>query len=123
MSTRKRKNAESNELEVKAKPSKRAKLLSNLWKSQEEALESSGSSQSIPSSSIYRIKGIIGERKDKYLIDWADDSITGEKFKADWVSKWIISDVFLLRYLNRSSARISTKKDMGLINCMLASQE
>lgn len=87
MSFRKRKSVDN--LEITDKPSKRARILSTLWQSQEEGFESSSASRSGSSSSVYRIKGIIGERKGKYLIDWADDPVTGEKFKADWVSEYI----------------------------------
>ena len=70
--------------------SKRAKLSSNLWNSEETVVGITQGGQSSPSSSVYRIKAIIGERSTEYLIDWADDPITGEKFKPDWVSKDIV---------------------------------
>lgn len=69
-------------------PGKRAKPLESSWKS----LDYSSSVIDSPSCSIesttssYQINGIIGEREDEYLIDWADDSITGESFEPDWVS-------------------------------------
>ena len=59
--------------------------MSNLWKSQEESVGTQGSQRN-SSSPVYRIKAIIGERSNEYLIDWADDPITGESFKQDWVS-------------------------------------
>lgn len=65
-------------------PSKRAKLLSNLWQSQESSgssLESQNSQQS-----TYTIRAIIGERIGEYLIDWANNRITGEVYAPDWVS-------------------------------------
>ena len=86
MSSRKRKNSPS--LGTENHLSKRAKLLADLWKSQEESVGTTQESHSNPSSSVYRIKAIIGERQTEYLIDWADDSITGEKFKPDWVSAY-----------------------------------
>ena len=84
MSSRKRKNSAA--LEKEGTLSKRARLLFDLWHSQEEAAGSVENSSSNPSSPVYRIKAIIGERPSEYLIDWADNSITGEKFKTDWVS-------------------------------------
>ena len=83
MSTRKRKNSADPGTEKIL--SKRAKLLSDLWQSQEETIVTTQGSQSNPSSPVYRIKAIIGERSTEYLIDWADDPITGERFKPDWV--------------------------------------
>ena len=84
MSSRKRKNSSIPEKEGTL--SKRARLLSNLWHSQQEAAGSTETSLSNPSSPVYMIKAVIGERPNEYLIDWADDPITGEKFKPDWVS-------------------------------------
>jgi len=83
--SRKRKNRINQEKEGNL--SKRARLLSSLWNSQEEAAHSIETSSSTSSSSVYRIKAIIGERLGEYLIDWADDLISGEKYKADWVRK------------------------------------
>ena len=83
MISRKRKH--SQDLGTEKNLSKRAKLLANLWQSQEESVGSAQGSQSDRSSSVYRIKAIIGERSNEYLIDWADDPITGERFKPDWV--------------------------------------
>lgn len=61
-------------------------MLADLWKSQEETVGTTQGSQSNLSSPVYRIKAIVGERSAEYLIDWADDPITAEKFKPDWVS-------------------------------------
>lgn len=83
MSSRKRRNSPDPGTERTL--SKRARLLSDLWQSQEESVEPTQGSQSNPSSPVYRIKAIIGERSTQYLIDWADDPITGERFKPDWV--------------------------------------
>ena len=83
MSTRKRKNSADPGTEKIL--SKRAKLLSDLWQSQEETVGITQGSQSNPSSPVYRIKAIIGESSTEYLIDWADDPVTGERFKPDWV--------------------------------------
>lgn len=83
MSSRKRKNSPNPGTESTL--SKRAKLLSNLWQIQEKAVETTQGSQSNPSSPVYRIKAIIEESSTEYLIDWADDPITGEKFQPDWV--------------------------------------
>ena len=85
MSFRKRKNSPDSGTEKTL--SKRAKLLSSLWKAQEETVGTTQESQKSPSSPVYRIKAIIGERSNEYLIDWADDPITGERFERDWVSK------------------------------------
>lgn len=84
MSSRKRQSSTIEEKEGKV--SKRARLLSSLWRSQEETVDSVEEILSTPSSAVYRIKAIIGERPGEYLIDWADNPITGESFKADWVS-------------------------------------
>ena len=84
MSSRKRKNSPDPGTEKNL--SKRARLLAELWKSQEETVGTTQGSQSNQSSPVYRIKAIVGERSAEYLIDWADDPITGERFKPDWVS-------------------------------------
>lgn len=44
------------------------------------------------------IKAIIGERPNEYLIDWADDPITGEKFKPDWVSGQSVLQINLIGF-------------------------
>ena len=88
MSTRKRKNSADSGTENIL--SKRAKLLADLWQSQEETAGTTQGSQSSPSSPVYRIKAIIGEKSTEYLIDWADDPITGERFQPDWVRKDIV---------------------------------
>ena len=85
MSTRKRKNSALTG--KKGNPSKRARLLSELWKSREKISENPEQSSSDPPSPVYRIKAIIGEKSREYLIDWADDPIAAEKFKPDWVSR------------------------------------
>ena len=85
MSFRKRKNSPDPGTEKTL--SKRAKLLSSLWEAEDETVGTTQESQKSPSSPVYRIKAIIGERSNEYLIDWADDPITGERFKPDWVSK------------------------------------
>ena len=95
--------------------SKRAKILADLWQSQEESVATTQGSQRNPSSPVYRIKAIIGERPTEYLIDWADDPITGEKFKPDWVSTdsghvllhstlTLVMQLFALVGANRQSA-------------------
>lgn len=77
--------------------SKRAKLLADLWQSQEETVGTTQGSKSNPSTPVYRIKAIIGERSTEYLIDWADNPVTGERFIPDWVSTDI--EHILLRYI------------------------
>ncbi|KAL8936751.1 MAG: hypothetical protein Q9216_004770 [Gyalolechia sp. 2 TL-2023] len=77
MSTRKRRLSPSRALDHQ--PTKRARLLSDLWPS-----ESSHPSQS-SGQSIYTIKAIIGEKPGEYLIDWADNRYTGEAYSPDWV--------------------------------------
>ena len=61
-------------------------------------------SQSHPSSPVYRIKAIIGERPTEYLINWADDPITGEEFKPDWVSTYI--RLVFLHYISTSVVQL-----------------
>lgn len=84
MNSRKRKN--STIPEFGGKLSKRTRLLSTLWDSQEEQVGIPERSRNDSSSPIYKIKAIIGEKPADYLIDWANDPITGEIFKPDWVS-------------------------------------
>ena len=84
MSSRKRKNSPDPGTERNL--SKRAKLLATLWHSQEKTVGTTQRSENDPSNPVYRIQSVIGERSTEYLIDWADDPITGEKFKPDWVS-------------------------------------
>ena len=113
MSSRKRRNSPDQGTENIL--SKRAKLLSNLWESQEEVVGITQGSQSSPSSSVYRIKAIIGERSTEYLIDWADDPITGEKFKPDWVSTDIVH--------SRLAPVIKSLASMIGTDCQIATQE
>ena len=87
MSSRKRKNSAIPGTD--RNPSKRARLFTSLWQSQETTSTSPVESSCSSSGSVYRIKAIIGERPREYLIDWADDPITGEKFKPDWVSIYL----------------------------------
>lgn len=87
MSSRKRKNNTIRGTDESV--SKRARLLSSLWNSQEEETGSSDGFSCRPSSSVYTIKAIIGERPAEYLIDWADDPLTGETFSPDWVSAMV----------------------------------
>ena len=84
--------------------SKRAKLLAALWQSQEETVGATQGSQSNPSTPVYGIKAIIGERSTEYLIEWADDPITGETFIPDWVSTNI--GYILLRYVVASVVQV-----------------
>ena len=116
-SSRKRKN--SLDSGTQRTLSKRAKLLSSLWQSQEEIVGATQSSQSNPSSPVYRIKAIIGERPFEYQIDWADDPITGEKFKPDWVGP-NMRHVFLRSTL---SSMILLFASSGGANGQLATQE
>ena len=102
MSTRKRKNSADPETEKIL--SKRAKLLSDLWQSQEETVGTTQGSQSNPSSPVYRIKAIIGENSTEYLIDWADDPVTGERFKPDWVCIDIV--YVLLHYVTALAVQL-----------------
>ena len=94
MMPRKRKNSAIHGSE--GNPSKRAKLLADLWQSQETSVSSLEKSVANSSAPSYEIKAIIGENRSKYLIDWADDPITGEKFKPDWVSVWFIEYSYLV---------------------------
>ena len=102
MSTRKRKNSADPGTERNL--SKRAKLLSDLWQSQEETGRTTQGSQSNLSSPVYRIKAIIGERSTEYLIDWADDPVTGERFKPDWVCIDVI--YVLLHYVTALAVQL-----------------
>ena len=43
------------------------------------------SSTSYQYSQVYPIKGIIGENSTSYLVDWADNSQTGEAYSPSWV--------------------------------------
>lgn len=103
MSSRKRKNV-SLDPETEKTLSKRAKLLSNLWQSQEESVRTTQGSQSNPSSPVYRIKAIIGERSTEYLIDWADDPTTGERFKPDWQPKKNVNTAAVEAWERRKSS-------------------
>jgi hypothetical protein len=85
MSSRKRKDSTIPEFEGKS--SKRTRLLSTLWNSQSKRTGSSEKSSITQLSPVYKIKAIIGERPAEYLIDWADDQVTGENFVPDWVSE------------------------------------
>ncbi len=85
MNSRKRKDSTIPEFEGKL--SKRTRLLSTLWNPQEEQVGIPERSSNNSSSPVYKIKAIIGERPADYLIDWANDPITGESFNPDWVSQ------------------------------------
>ena len=87
MNTRKRKHSTAGELQQTS--SKRAELLSQLWSSGEKpstADKTSTSSSTNSLGTVDQIEAIIGERGDEYLIDWANDPVTGESFEPDWVS-------------------------------------
>ena len=71
------------------KLSKRARLLSQLWDPEEEVETEIQTSLSESSARTHNIKGIVGERSEEYLIDWADNSVTGEDYEADWVRRII----------------------------------
>ena len=90
MSSRKRKNSA-----ILENLSKRAKLLSQLWQPQDEVAESIERIQSNSSSPDHEINAIIGETPTEYLIDWANDPITEENFKPDWVSTVSIVDNYM----------------------------
>ena len=68
--------------------SKRPRTSSQLsdFQSQSSVPSASPSCSAHSSGTIYEIRGIIGERQGEYLIDWADDPVTGESYDADWVS-------------------------------------
>ncbi|KAL9126486.1 MAG: hypothetical protein Q9217_004468 [Psora testacea] len=105
MNTRKRRHSTATELQQTF--SKRARLLSELWSSLEETDSTSRSSRPSAESSlsiVYKIRGIIGERENEYLIDWTDDPITGESFQPDWQPK-----------ANANSAAVEAWKSRQLI--------
>ncbi|KAL9591999.1 MAG: hypothetical protein Q9179_007161 [Wetmoreana sp. 5 TL-2023] len=80
MSTRKRRISPNQVAEHRR--SKRAQLISALWQPQGE---SDSSHRSNPSQeSIYTIKAIIGEKPGEYLIDWADNTRTGDAYSPNW---------------------------------------
>ncbi|KAL9028570.1 MAG: hypothetical protein Q9196_003089, partial [Gyalolechia fulgens] len=84
MSTRKRRPGPNRV--VDHQPSKRARLLSDLWSSDNcQYTQSTYPSQS-SGQSIYTIRAIIGEKRGEYLIDWADNRYTGEAYSPDWRS-------------------------------------
>ena len=84
MSSRKRKTRTSPE--TVGNSSKRARLLSNLWQSQGQDSGNIDQNRTLFSSPVNNIGAIIGERRNEYLIDWADDPVTGKAFHPDWVS-------------------------------------
>lgn len=102
MSSRKRKNSPS--LGTENHLSKRAKLLADLWKTQEGSVGTTQGSHSNLSSPVYRIKAIIGENPTEYHIDWADNPITGEKFKPDWQPKKNVNTAAVEAWERRKSA-------------------
>lgn len=72
--------------------SKRPRTSSQLldFQSQSSVPSASPSCSAHSSGTVYEIRGIVGERGGEYLIDWADDPVTGESFDADWVSTCIL---------------------------------
>lgn len=42
---------------------------------------------SVSAAPWYKLKSIVGEDETRYLIDWADDEETGEKFEPSWEPK------------------------------------
>lgn len=105
MSTRKRVNSANPRTE--GTHSKRAKLLSGLWVSQGQAVGSLEGSESLSgqsSGSVYHIKAIIGENPSEYLIDWADDPITGKSFEPSWVRSPEFTMSWNVNYLTSSCA-------------------
>ena len=76
-------------LDFQESSSKQSEAVSQVFVSQPQASfpSSSPSCSAQSSGTVYEIRGIIGESENEYLIDWADDPVTGEVFKADWVSQ------------------------------------
>ena len=73
-----------------ATTSKRSRISQDLWSSQ-SAVNSSSNCSVRSSGILYDIKGIIQEAEHHYLIDWADDPVTGRSYERSWIS---ISRVF-----------------------------
>ncbi|KAL9000475.1 MAG: hypothetical protein Q9188_005668 [Gyalolechia gomerana] len=95
---------------VDHQPSKRARLLSDLWPSDNcQYTQSTHPSQS-SGKSDYTIRAIIGEKSGEYLIDWADNRYTGEAYSPDWQPKRNVSKEAIAEWENRKVARGSKRK-------------
>ncbi|KAG8529772.1 uncharacterized protein KY384_005253 [Bacidia gigantensis] len=57
----------------------------------DDSQESDPKRSRISSGTVYDIKAIVDETKYHYLIDWADDSVTGRTFTPDWQPKANVS--------------------------------
>ncbi|KAL8772797.1 MAG: hypothetical protein Q9209_002142 [Squamulea sp. 1 TL-2023] len=88
--------------------SKKAKLLSHRWHKCEDAdsIHDTRTSQ----ESEFSIRAIIGEKPDQYLIDWADDRLTGESYSPDWQPKRNVSEAAIAAWENQKVVQRSKKK-------------
>ena len=86
MRTRKRKSSTVSKGEQNS--SKRARLLSSLWQLEDDSVIGTERSSASNATVVYQINGIIKERPGEYLIAWADDPVTGERYNPNWVRNY-----------------------------------
>ena len=64
------------------------------------------------SEPLYQVRDIIGEKGNKYHIQWEDDPVTGEKFAPTWVLTYNLSEFLTMfaDYLHRNRRLMQTKR-------------
>ncbi|GME54995.1 chromo domain shadow [Neofusicoccum parvum] len=68
-------------------PRKRQKKTGNRQHEQPAGLDQSAQPASVESDSFYEARAILKETKNKYLIDWENDRVTGEVYQPTWEPK------------------------------------
>jgi len=96
-----RKRQPSPSREAEQRPLKRPRHISNSQPTSQEVSVFSRSSRATSGSTSYPIKAIVAERSKEFLVDWADDPITGKSFSPSWVRINLV-DSLLILYVHRS---------------------
>jgi len=107
MITRKRQPSPSREAEQR--PLKRPRYVSDSQPTLQELSVFSQASRESSGSTSYPIKAIVAERSNKFLVDWADDPITGEGFSPSWVSISLVDSLSML-YMLQSNIELGWNK-------------
>lgn len=97
MITRKRRPSPSREAEQR--PLKRPRHVPDSQLISQESFVFSQSSRESSGSTSYPIKAIVAERSREFLVDWADDPITGKKYLPSWVRIILVDSLSMLYVL------------------------
>ena len=64
----------------------------------------------------YRVRSIIGEKGDRYLIDWEDDPITGKKYPPSWEPKENANEAAILDWQEQKKKQKTSAKSWSFLN-------